>query len=67
MIWIKLESLQTLRAAVGSADMQKPRYAELYIPSRIHFAYNFGQIIKLSANIHNLSANMTRIVCECPI
>ena len=30
------------------------------------FSY-FGHMIKLSANIHDLSANMTKIVCKCRI
>ena len=28
------------------------------------FSYNFGHTIKLSANIHDLSANMTKVVCK---
>ena len=30
-------------------------------------AYNFGQMIKLSANVHDMSANTTKIVCKCRI
>ena len=29
------------------------------------FSYYFGHLITLSANIHDLSANMTKIVCKC--
>ena len=45
--------------------MQKPRNAGLQNSSQILKKYTFGHMIKLSANIRDFPANMTKIVCKC--
>ena len=52
---------------VGGSGMQKKTRIEYKSPARFHFLYNLGHMIKLSAKIHDLSANMTLIVWKCHI